>query len=60
MRSLKASFGVVSSKTEGMDGRSVETMYRAGRHEDIAIYCLEDVRATTPAVLPFDPDLPPV
>ena len=40
------SFGIVSSKTEGMDGRSVETMYRAGRHEDIAVYCLEDVRAT--------------
>ena len=39
-------FGIVSSKTEGMDGRSVETMYRAGRHEDIAVYCLEDVRAT--------------
>ncbi len=40
------SFGIVSSKTEGMDGRAVETFYRAGRHEDIAIYCLEDVRAT--------------
>ncbi|HEX8252090.1 MAG TPA: ribonuclease H-like domain-containing protein [Thermoanaerobaculia bacterium] len=39
-------FGIVSSKTEGMDGRAVETLYRAGRHEDIAIYCLEDVRAT--------------
>lgn len=39
-------FGIVSSKTEGMDGRAVETMYRAGRHEDIAVYCLEDVRAT--------------
>ncbi len=39
-------FGIVSSKTEGMDGRAVETLYRAGRHEDIATYCLEDVRAT--------------
>jgi hypothetical protein len=39
-------FGIASSKTEGMDGRSVETLYRAGRYEDIAIYCLEDVRAT--------------
>jgi hypothetical protein len=39
-------FGIQSSKTEGMDGRSVETFYRAGRHEDIANYCLEDVRAT--------------
>ena len=41
------SFGIVSSKTEGMDARAVETLYRAGRHEDIAIYCLEDVRATS-------------
>jgi DNA polymerase elongation subunit (family B) len=40
------SFGIQSSKTEGMDGRAVETLYRAGRYEDIAIYCLEDVRAT--------------
>jgi hypothetical protein len=39
-------FGIQSSKTEGMDGRSVETFYRAGRHEEIATYCLEDVRAT--------------
>jgi 3'-5' exonuclease len=39
-------FGVESSKSEGMDGRSVETMYRAGRYDDIANYCLEDVRAT--------------
>lgn len=39
-------FGVKSSKTDGMDGRSVETLYRSGRHEDIAVYCLEDVRAT--------------
>ncbi|HEX7150485.1 MAG TPA: ribonuclease H-like domain-containing protein [Thermoanaerobaculia bacterium] len=39
-------FGIQSSKTEGMDGRSVETLYRAGRHQDIALYCLEDVRAT--------------
>src|ERR1044071_5463556 len=31
-------FGIVSSKTEGMDGRAVETFYRAGRHEDIAVY----------------------
>jgi hypothetical protein len=29
-----------------MDGRSVETAYRAGRHREIADYCLEDVRAT--------------
>lgn len=40
------SFGIESSKREGMDGRSVETLYRAGRYEDIARYCLDDVRAT--------------
>ncbi len=40
-------FGIQSSKSEGMDGRAVETMYRAGRYEDIATYCLEDVRATS-------------
>src|SRR5436190_6030106 len=39
-------FGVETSKGEGMDGRSVETWYRAGRHREIADYCLEDVRAT--------------
>src|SRR5260370_30318521 len=39
-------FGVETSKSEGVDGRSVETWYRAGRHREIADYCLEDVRAT--------------
>jgi DNA polymerase elongation subunit (family B) len=39
-------FGVPTSKSEGVDGRSVETWYRAGRHREIAEYCLEDVRAT--------------
>ena len=39
-------FGVETSKGEGLDGRSVETWYRAGRHREIADYCLDDVRAT--------------
>jgi hypothetical protein len=39
-------FGVETSKSEGMDGRAVESFYRAGRHREIADYCLEDVRAT--------------
>ena len=39
-------FGVETSKGEGMDGRAVESWYRAGRHREIADYCLEDVRAT--------------
>ena len=51
------SFGIVSSKTEGMDGRAVETLYRAGRHEDIATYCLEDVRATCELYLKLEKTL---
>lgn len=51
------SFGIVSSKTEGMDGRAVETLYRAGRHEDIAVYCLEDVRATCELYLKLEKTL---
>jgi predicted PolB exonuclease-like 3'-5' exonuclease len=39
-------FGVETSKSEGVDGRSVEMWYRAGRHREIAEYCLGDVRAT--------------
>lgn len=50
-------FGIASSKTEGMDGRSVETLYRAGRYEDIALYCLEDVRATSELYLKLESTL---
>lgn len=50
-------FGIVSSKTEGMDGRAVETLYRAGRYEDIAVYCLEDVRATCELYLKLEKTL---
>lgn len=56
-------FGIATSKSEGVDGRSVETWYRAGRHRDIATYCLEDVRATmelyekiAPTLLMFNKD----
>jgi 3'-5' exonuclease len=51
------SFGIVSSKTDGMDGRAVETLYRAGRYEDIATYCLEDVRATCELYLKLEKTL---
>jgi len=51
------SFGIVSSKTDGMDGRAVEALYRAGRHEDIALYCLEDVRATSELYLKLESNL---
>ena len=54
-------FGVQTSKGKGLDGRSVEEWYRAGRHREIADYCLEDVRATaelyekiTPTLLLFN------
>lgn len=54
-------FGVETSKGEGMDGRSVETKYLARRHREIADYCLDDVRATAelyeklaPTLLSFD------
>src|SRR5205814_2134808 len=56
-------FGVETSKSEGVDGRSVETWYRAGRHRELAEYCLEDVRATaqlyeklSPSLLIFNKD----
>ena len=56
-------FGVETSKGEGLDGRSVETWYRAGRHREIADYCLDDVRATAelydklaPTLLMFNND----
>lgn len=39
-------FGIESSKSDSVDGRAVETMYRAGKYREIADYCLEDVRAT--------------
>ena len=51
------SFGIVSSKTDGMDGRAVETLYRAARYEDIATYCLEDVRATCELYLKLEKTL---
>jgi len=50
-------FGIISSKTEGMDGRAVQTLYNAGRYEDIAVYCLEDVRATCELYLKLEKTL---
>ncbi|MHB0968210.1 MAG: ribonuclease H-like domain-containing protein [Thermoanaerobaculia bacterium] len=50
-------FGVTSSKTEGLDGRAVEALYRAGRFDEIANYCLEDVRATCELYLKLAPTL---
>jgi hypothetical protein len=50
-------FGIVSSKADGMDGRAVQALYNAGRHEDIALYCLEDVRATCELYLKLEKTL---
>jgi DNA polymerase elongation subunit (family B) len=51
------SFGIVSSKSDGMDGRGVELKYRAGLYEEIATYCLEDVRATCELYLKLAPTI---
>ncbi len=40
------SFGVTSPKAEGVDGSMVGELYEAGRHSDIAEYCLRDVAST--------------
>jgi len=50
-------FGIATSKSDGMDGRAVESMYRARRYEEIATYCLEDVRATSELYLKLVPTL---
>src|SRR5258708_19907558 len=50
-------FGVETSKGEGLDGRSVETWYRAGRHREIADYCLDEVRATAELFKKVEPSL---
>ncbi len=39
-------FGIQSPKSKGISGMDVKELYNAGRIEDIAIYCGEDVRAT--------------
>ena len=39
--------GIPSSKSNGITGYDVPVLYRDGRHDDIARYCMDDVRATT-------------
>jgi predicted PolB exonuclease-like 3'-5' exonuclease len=39
-------FGIESPKSHGVTGSDVSTLLAAGRHRDIAEYCLRDVRAT--------------
>lgn len=39
-------FGIKSPKEEGVSGQDVKALFRAGRHIDIARYCVRDIRAT--------------
>lgn len=39
-------FGIRSPKSEGVSGQDVDPLFRAGRYQEIAEYCLRDVRAT--------------
>jgi predicted PolB exonuclease-like 3'-5' exonuclease len=38
--------GLASSKENGMDGGKVYELFLAGRHQEIADYCLRDVAVT--------------
>jgi len=40
-------FGVASPKSKGISGMEVKNLYEAGRIKDIAVYCAEDVNATS-------------
>jgi 3'-5' exonuclease len=40
-------FGVESPKSKGISGMEVKNLYEAGRIKDIAVYCAEDVNATS-------------
>ena len=40
-------FGVASPKAKGVSGMEVKNLYEAGRIKDIAVYCAEDVNATS-------------
>lgn len=40
-------FGITSPKANGVTGYEVAALYEAGRYDDIARYCMDDVRATT-------------
>jgi DNA polymerase elongation subunit (family B) len=39
-------FGIKSPKSKGITGMEVKELHKAGRIDDIAIYCGEDIRAT--------------
>jgi predicted PolB exonuclease-like 3'-5' exonuclease len=39
-------FGIESPKSRGVTGMDVKELYEAGRIDEIAVYCGNDVRAT--------------
>ncbi|MBI1730191.1 ribonuclease H-like domain-containing protein [Candidatus Acetothermia bacterium] len=39
-------FGIESPKSHGITGFEIKNMYEQGLHREIALYCLEDVKAT--------------
>lgn len=48
------SFGITSPKSDGVDGSKVGELFADGRIEDIAEYCLRDVKATWELFLVWD------
>ena len=47
-------FGIVSPKEAGVDGSMVGDLFTEGRIDDIAEYCLRDVKATWELFLKWD------
>lgn len=40
-------FGIASPKAKGVSGMEVKNLYEAGRIKDIAVYCADDINATS-------------
>lgn len=46
LHDLAQTFGIQSPKESGVNGRSIYELYQQGRHEEIAKYCMRDVKCT--------------
>lgn len=46
LNDVAEAIGVQSSKTGDIDGSQIYDYYQAGRHEEIALYCMRDVECT--------------
>lgn len=46
LNDVAEAIGVQSSKTGDIDGSQIYDYYNAGRHEEIALYCMRDVECT--------------